>query len=58
MVEGRHAAWEGNGKMFEYFRPSTLFAETHFEEYLQDAQRRTNSNAEDPEYRRRTFING
>jgi phage replication O-like protein O len=57
VVEGRHAAWAGNEKMLEYLRPSTLFAKKHFEDYLQDAQRRGNGNAEDPEYRKRTFIN-
>ena len=56
VVEGRHAAWAGDDKMLEYFRPSTLFAETHFEDYLQAAQRQ-NFNAEDPDYRKRTFIN-
>src|SRR4030095_1206178 len=25
VVESRHAAWTGNNKMLEYFRPSTLF---------------------------------
>jgi uncharacterized phage protein (TIGR02220 family) len=44
VVEGRHAVWAGNDKMLEYFRPSTLFAETHFEDYLQDAQRRGTGN--------------
>jgi uncharacterized phage protein (TIGR02220 family) len=44
VVEGRHAAWAGNDKMLEYFRPSTLFAQAHFEDYLQDAQRRGNGN--------------
>jgi uncharacterized phage protein (TIGR02220 family) len=58
VVEGRHAAWAGNYTMLEYFRPSTLFAKDHFDDYLQDAQRRGNGNAEDPEYRKRTFING
>ena len=30
VVDGRHAAWAGNDKMLEYFRPSTLFAAVHF----------------------------
>jgi len=42
VVEGRHVAWVGNDKMLEYFRPSTLFAAAHFEDYLQAAQRQGN----------------
>ena len=42
VVEGRHAAWAGNDKMLEYFRPSTLFAAAHFDDYLQAAQKNGN----------------
>lgn len=45
VVEGRHAAWAGNDKMLEYFRPSTLFAGTHFEDYLQNAQKLGNGHS-------------
>ena len=44
VVEGRHAAWSENEKMLEYFRPSTLFAAVHFEDYLQTAQRQGHTN--------------
>jgi uncharacterized phage protein (TIGR02220 family) len=49
VVEGRHAAWADNDKMLEYFRPSTLFAGTHFEDYLQAAQRNSNGHPKPPE---------
>jgi uncharacterized phage protein (TIGR02220 family) len=39
IIEGRFAAWKGNDKMLQYFRPSTLFAAGHFEDYLQHATR-------------------
>lgn len=45
VVEGRHAVWAGNDKMLDYFRPSTLFAAAHFEDYLQTAQRQNSGNA-------------
>ncbi|MDP2606094.1 MAG: conserved phage C-terminal domain-containing protein [Deltaproteobacteria bacterium] len=48
VIEGRHAAWAGNDKMLEYFRPSTLFAKEHFDDYLQGAQRRGNGYSEGP----------
>jgi phage replication O-like protein O len=48
VVESRHAAWTGNNKMLEYFRPSTLFASAHFEDYLQAAQRQGNGNGHAP----------
>jgi uncharacterized phage protein (TIGR02220 family) len=48
VVESRHAAWTGNDKMLEYFRPSTLFASAHFEDYLQAAQRQGNGNGHAP----------
>jgi uncharacterized phage protein (TIGR02220 family) len=45
VVESRCAAWTGNDKMLEYFRPSTLFAAVHFEDYLQATQRQSNGHA-------------
>jgi uncharacterized phage protein (TIGR02220 family) len=39
VIEGRRAAWADKKEMQEYFRPSTLFAAVHFEDYLQAAQR-------------------
>jgi uncharacterized phage protein (TIGR02220 family) len=59
VVEGRHA-WIGDEKMSEYFRPSTLFAAAHFEDYLQAAHR-ANGNGhtkDNSEWRKKTFING
>ncbi len=58
VVEGRHAAWADKKEMQEYFRPSTLFAAVHFEDYLQAAQRQSNGAAEsNPERRKELFIN-
>jgi hypothetical protein len=44
--------------MMEYFRPSTLFAAAHFEDYLQAAQRQgqNNGNTQNEEWRKRTFV--
>jgi len=44
VVEGRFSTWCGDDKMMDYFRPNTLFAAVHFDDYLQAAQRNGNGN--------------
>jgi uncharacterized phage protein (TIGR02220 family) len=38
IVNGQYAIWQGNKTMMHFFRPSTLFDEAHFDEYLQSAR--------------------
>jgi len=35
VIESKYHEWKGDQKMSKYLRPSTLFSETHFEEYLE-----------------------
>lgn len=36
VIDNKASQWLGNSKMEEYLRPSTLFAPTHFDEYLNE----------------------
>jgi uncharacterized phage protein (TIGR02220 family) len=39
VIKDRKEKWGNDSKMCEYIRPSTLFAPSHFEEYLNSARR-------------------
>ena len=61
VVEDRWHDWSNNPEMLKHFNPETLFREDKFEKYLNAARINSNNgngSAEDPEWHRRTFING
>ena len=37
VIDGKSADWKGDPNMSKYLRPSTLFAPSHFEEYLNES---------------------
>ena len=47
VITSRHSLWSEDKKMSEYLRPSTLFAASHFEEYLNFAKKAGNGSSHD-----------
>ena len=45
VIDNKVAVWGNDPKMAEYLRPSTLFAASHFEEYMNDIPKVKNTSA-------------
>lgn len=50
VIDNMASRWMGDAKMEEYLRPSTLFAKSHFDEYLNLRPRREQTHADYSEY--------